>query len=280
MTELRQLLADAAQRLGTRVDAEALLLHALQRPRSWLFAHADEPVQAPLLARFAALVARRAAGEPVAYILGRRGFWTLDLEVTPATLIPRPETELLVELALAHLPMTAPARVLDLGTGSGAVALAVASERAQAQVTASDASVAALIVARRNARHHRLERVRFLAGDWFAPVAGERFDLIVSNPPYIARDDPHLTRGDLRHEPLAALASGADGLDAIRTIVSHAPAHLTAGGWLLFEHGWEQGAAARALLVNAGWHEVFTAQDAERRDRVTGGRAYPAGGDA
>src|SRR6185312_15239860 len=223
-------------------------------------------------ATFEALVARRAAGEPVAYLTGRRGFWTLELEVTPATLIPRPETELLVELALERLPRDMACRVADLGTGSGAIALAIASERPQAQVVATDASADALAVARRNAQRQGFGNVRFVQGDWLAPLAGERFALIVSNPPYIEAADPHLARGDLRYEPAAALASGADGLDDIRRIIADAPAHLEAGGWLLFEHGWNQGDAARALLREAGYAQVFTAQDLEARDRVSGGK--------
>ncbi|MEO7071976.1 MAG: peptide chain release factor N(5)-glutamine methyltransferase [Rhodanobacter sp.] len=275
MRDLRALLEDATRRLDARADAEALLLHVLDRPRSWLFAHADETAAMEVQTAFLALVERRAAGEPVAYLTGRRGFWSLDLQVTPATLIPRAETELLVELALARLPTATAGRVLDLGTGSGAVALALAQERPQAQVTASDASTAALAVARGNARRLGLERVRFVAGDWFAPLANELFDLIVANPPYIEAGDPHLQRGDLRYEPPAALASGTDGLDAIRAITRDARGHLQAGGWLLLEHGWRQGAAVAQLLRDAGYADVFTGQDMEHRDRVSGGRQAP-----
>ncbi|MFK2877373.1 peptide chain release factor N(5)-glutamine methyltransferase [Rhodanobacter hydrolyticus] len=272
MSDVREMLATAVERLGERADAEALLLHALGRPRSWLFAHADDVPDRDVQTAFDTLVARRAAGEPVAYLTGRRGFWTLELEVTPATLIPRPETELLVELALERLPRDAAARVADLGTGSGAIALAIASERPQVQVVATDASAAALVVARHNAQRLGIANVRFAQGDWLAPLAGERFELIVSNPPYIEAADRHLAEGDLRYEPAAALASGADGLDDIRRIVAGAPAHLEAGGWLLFEHGWDQGDAASALLRAAGYAQVFTAQDLEARDRVSGGR--------
>ncbi len=271
MADVRTLLAAATSRLGDRVDAEALLLHVLGQPRSWLFAHADDVLDTDVQTAFEALVARRMAGEPVAYLIGRRGFWTLELEVTPATLIPRPETELLVELALERLPRDAAASVADLGTGSGAIALAIASERPHVRVLATDASADALAVARHNAQRLGIGNVRFAQGDWLAPLAGERFALIVSNPPYIEAADPHLAQGDLRYEPAAALASGADGLDAIRRIVADAPAHLDAGGWLLFEHGWNQGDAARALLRAAGYAQVFTAQDLEARDRVSGG---------
>lgn len=268
--------ADACLRLARgRIDAgEAALLlaHVISRDRGWLYAHGDAEVPAGVVARFEALVARRAAGEPVAYLVGRRGFWRFDLAVTPDTLVPRPETELLVELALARIPAEAAARVADLGTGSGAIALAIALERPRATVVATDRSDAALEVARGNAAALGLGNVSFRAGDWLQPLAGERFDVIASNPPYIADGDAHLGQGDLRFEPRGALASGADGLDAIRAIVRDAPAHLHPGGWLLLEHGWEQGEATRALLRDAGFAEVETQRDLEGRDRVTLGR--------
>ncbi len=259
----------------TRVDpaeAELLLAHALGRSRGWLYAHADAAVAAGEAGRFEALLERRGRGEPVAYLIGRRGFWTLDLAVTADTLIPRPETERLVELALECLPLGGGARIADLGTGSGAIALALAGERPDATVAATDASVAALAVAGANARAAGLANVTFHAGDWFAALPGRRFDLVASNPPYVADGDPHLREGDLRFEPPAALSSGADGLDAIRAIATAAPAHLSPGGWLLLEHGWTQGAAVRALLQAAGFVEVSTHRDLEERDRVTLGR--------
>lgn len=255
-----------------RHEAEHLLLQVLGRDRAWLFAHGDDSLTEPQAASFEALLTRRAAGEPLAYLLGRRGFWTLDLQVSPATLIPRPETERLVELALERLPDDRALRVADLGTGSGAIALALASERPQAQVVATDVSEDALRVAQANARANRIANVVFRCGSWLAPLAEERFDLIASNPPYIAEGDPHLGRGDLRFEPPTALSSGADGLDAIREIVTTAPAHLLPGGWLLLEHGWDQGEAIRALLLAAGFVEVATWTDLEQRDRVTLGR--------
>jgi release factor glutamine methyltransferase len=255
-----------------RVDAEWLLAHALGEPRSWLFAHSADPVPAEHAQRFAALLARRVAGEPVAYLTGVQGFWTLELEVTPATLVPRPETERLVELALARIPFGVAARIADLGTGSGAIALAIAKERPRACVIATDASSAALAVARRNAARNGIGNLEFREGDWLAPLAGKRFDLIASNPPYIAEGDPHLDQGDLRFEPPSALSSGLDGFDAIRTIIGAAPMHLHHGGWLLVEHGWEQGAAVRALLADAGFTDIETARDLEDRDRVTLGR--------
>jgi release factor glutamine methyltransferase len=266
------LLRDARARLDP-VDAELLLAHALGRSRTWLFSHGDSIVDAAQAMRFEALVARRGAGEPVAYLTGRRGFWRFDLAVSPATLIPRPETEFLVELALERMPERTSLRVADLGTGSGAIALSLAFERPHAQVVATDASEAALAVARANADALGLRNVEFRGGDWCTPLDGEAFDLIASNPPYIASADPHLARGDLRFEPTSALASGADGLDAIRVIARDAPRHLHRGGWLLLEHGWEQGGAVRMLLEAAGFGEVATAQDLESRDRVTYGRA-------
>lgn len=271
MPRFDQLLRDASRQVDP-ADAAVLLAHAADRPRSWLHAHADDEADASVVARYADLLARRMAGEPVAYLTGSRGFWRLDLRVTPDTLVPRPETELLVELALDRLPVDRALRIADLGTGSGAIALALAHERPRAQVVATDASVAALEVARDNAGALRIGNLAFRHGDWLAPLAGERFDLIASNPPYVALGDPHLDEGDLRFEPPAALSSGVDGLDAIRAIARDAPAHLVAGGWLLLEHGWEQGAAVRELLRQAGFAEVLTGRDLERRDRVTLGR--------
>lgn len=256
------------------LEADLLLAHALGRSRAWLFAHADDGVAAPEAAALRALVAARAGGTPIAQLTGRRGFWTFELSVSPATLIPRPETELLVEAALARLPSAGEGAVADLGTGSGAIALALAQERPQRQVIATDASVPALELARVNSRSLGLQRVDFRPGDWCAALAGaEPLAMIVSNPPYLAEDDPHLAQGDLRFEPRSALASGADGLDAIRQIVAAAPAHLQPGGWLLLEHGMTQGAAVRALLRAAGFTEVETLQDLEARDRVSLGRA-------
>lgn len=255
-----------------RVDAEWLLAHALGRSRSWLFAHGGDPVSPDVADAFSGLLARRQAGEPVAYLTGVQGFWTLNLAVSPATLVPRPETELLVERALARIPVDSASHVADLGTGSGAIALAIAKERPHTAVIATDASVAALEVARGNAARNGIANVEFREGDWFTPLAGETFVLIASNPPYIAEGDPHLRRGDLRFEPPSALSSGADGLDAIRRIVRDAPSHLATGGWLLLEHGWDQGEAVRALLAGAGLVDIETAQDLEGRDRVSLGR--------
>ena len=271
MPRIDALLRAAAARVEPG-DAALLLAHALGRPRAWLYAHGDEAPDPAAMQRFEALLARREAGEPVAYLTGRRGFWRHELRVTPDTLVPRPETERLVELALERLAPGAPLRIADLGTGSGAIALALALERPRARVVATDASPAALAVARGNADALGAGNIEFRHGSWFEPLAGERFDLVASNPPYVADGDPHLAQGDLRFEPAAALASGADGLDDIRVIARDAPAHLVPGGWLLLEHGFDQGAAVRALLLAAGFAEVGTGRDLEGRDRVGFGR--------
>ena len=253
-------------------DAQWLMAHALRRPRSWLYAHGDALLGEDDAGRFMALLARRIAGEPVAYLTGERGFHGLELAVTPDTLIPRPETELLVELALQRIASDRVARIADLGTGSGAIALAIARERPQAQILASDRSAAALAIARANAQRLAIGNVEFREGDWWQPFANETFDLIASNPPYIEDDDAHLSQSDLRYEPRTALASGKDGLDAIRVIVRDAPRHLHPGGWLLLEHGWQQGDAVRELMAKAGFVDDATEQDLEHRDRVTSGR--------
>lgn len=274
MSRVRDCLVAAALRLGgdeARLEAEVLLLHVLGKPRAWLYAHADDELAPAPREAFDALVARRAAGEPVAYLTGSREFWSLDLRVTPATLIPRADTERLVELALGRLPRDRVVDVADLGTGSGAIALAIAKERPQARVVATDASAAALAVAAANAARNTISNVEFAGGSWLAAVPGRQFDLIASNPPYIADDDAHLGRGDLRFEPRSALAAGVDGLDDIRCIVQTAPARLHTHGWLLLEHGHEQGAAVRALLLEAGFSDVATWQDLAGLDRVSGG---------
>ena len=257
-----------------RADAEILLAHVMQRPRSYFVAWPEAQLSLDESVAFAALLARRAAGEPVAYVLGSRGFYGLDLKVSPAVLIPRPETELLVEAALERLPTT-PCRVADLGTGSGAIALALANElkieRLDAQVVAVDVSPDALAVARENARKLNLA-VDFRLGDWCGGLLNETFDMIVSNPPYIRADDEHLAQGDVRFEPALALASGADGLDAIRAIIACAPAHLKPGGWLLFEHGYDQAEAVAGLLRAAGLAAVESLFDLHGHARVTLGQ--------
>lgn len=250
-------------------DAEWLLAFVLGKSRSWLYAHGDDALAPEPVQRYTALLQRRIAGEPLAYLTGRKGFWRFELQVTPDTLVPRPETELLVELALAHLSREEPVLVADLGTGTGAIALAIAYERPKAQVIAVDESAAALAVAHANARALRLPNVEFRNGHWCEPLGDDVFDAIASNPPYIALGDVHLDA--LRYEPVAALASGHDGLDAIREIVRNAPARLKPGGTLLVEHGYDQGAMVRALFGDAGLQQIDTGVDAEGRERVTSG---------
>ena len=259
-----------------RLEAQMLLLHALGQPpqaRAWLLAHDDDALPADAATRLHALATRRLAGEPMAYLTGEKHFHGLRLQVDARVLDPRDDTETLVDWALALLPADAPRRVLDLGTGSGAIALAIAHARPQARVTAVDASADALTVARANAGQLGLA-VTLHHGDWLAPVAGERFDPIVSNPPYIAEGDAHLPA--LAHEPRSALVSGADGLDDLRRIVATAPAHLAPGGWLLLEHGWDQAAAVRALLTDAGFTQVQSRRDLAGIERCSGGCHCPS----
>ena len=254
-------------------EAKLLLAHVLSRDRAWIGAHADDAITAAQAKTFDALARRRRDGEPVAYLIGRREFYGLDLATTPDVLIPRPETELLVDLALARLPADHSARVLDLGTGSGAVALAIARSRPAARVVATDISDSAVALAAENAMRLAIDNVEFLVSDWFAALADERFDLIVGNPPYVAAGDPHLAEGDLRHEPPQALTSGGDGLYSIRAIVAAATAHLRPRGSLLLEHGHDQADAVAALFRDAGFVDVGAARDLAGILRVSYGRA-------
>jgi release factor glutamine methyltransferase len=256
------------------IEAQALAAHALGISRAALLAEPGRRIDAEAARRAERLFHRRRAGEPVAYVTGEREFHGLPLKVTPDVLIPRPETELLVDLALERLPNRA-GRVLDLGTGSGAVAVAIAHEAPDAEVVALDASAAALDVASENARRHGAV-IRFLLGNWFAGLAGERFDVIVSNPPYVGTGDAHLAEGDLRFEPEEALVGGVDGLDAIRAIVAGAKPHLVAGGWLLFEHGYDQAERCKSLLAMYGYAEIASWPDLAGILRVSGGRAAGA----
>lgn len=257
-----------------KLDTELLLAHVLGKPRSYLYTWPGKELGAVQLAAFETLFARRMAGEPVAHLLGRQGFWTLDLHVNSDTLIPRPETELLVETALELDAAGSDWRVLDLGTGTGAIALALASERPRWQVTGVDRIHGAVQLAQYNARACHLEGVRFLHSDWFTALAGERFNLIVSNPPYIAQEDPHLSQGDVQFEPASALVSGVDGLDDIRRILVDSGAHLHEQGWLLLEHGWQQAAAVRELMQHAGFRQVRSVRDLAGHERVTLGQWY------
>jgi release factor glutamine methyltransferase len=256
------------------LDAQVLLAHALGRDRAWLAAHATDALARDEVDRFFALAKRRREGEPVAYLTGRREFWGLMLSVTPAVLIPRPETETLVEAALGRLPAARSLRVLDLGTGSGAIALALAHERPRADIVATDASDAALAVAAGNAARLGVTNVRFLQSDWYAQLSGEAagFDAIVANPPYVATGDPHLAEGHLRFEPPSALLAGVDGLSALRTIVAGAPQRLAPSGWLVVEHGYDQAEAVRVLFETAGFEALAVLRDLAGIPRVTAGR--------
>lgn len=269
---VREWLATAQQQGLPRLDAQWLLGHHLKRSRSALLAHDDETLPAPLLPLLQAQLQRRLAGEPLAYVLGEQVFCGLHLTVTPAVLVPRPETELLVDWAAELLPQAPMPTLADLGTGSGAIVLALA-QRLRAlrglQLTATDASAAALAVARANGERLGLA-VEWLHGPWWQPLAGRRWGLIVSNPPYVAEGDPHLDA--LVHEPASALTAGPDGLADLRTLASQAPAHLLPGGWLLLEHGHDQGPAVQALLRAAGFQQVQTRDDLAGLARCTGGR--------
>ncbi len=279
---------------SARIEVQSLLQAVLQADRAWLLAHSEHLLDDEQYARYKALLERRLCGEPIAYLLGSREFFGLNFKVSPATLIPRPETELLVELALQRcgrvaalppgthrpppcggIPRLPSPRILDLGTGSGAIALSIAHVRPDVEVVAVDASEAALEVARENALRLNIGNVRLLRSDWFSVLRGEHFDLIVSNPPYVAANDAHLAQGDLRFEPRAALASGADGLDDIRRICAQAKAHLNPDGWLLFEHGHDQAERVRTLLLQAGFAGIFSARDLAGIERVSGGHNPP-----
>jgi release factor glutamine methyltransferase len=305
-----EVLAIAAKDIGfalkleiadAKLEAQLLLQHVLNENRAWLIAHQNDALQANSHAAYRALINRRVNGEPIAYILGVREFYGLKLKVTVDTLIPRADTETLVEAALAKIPQnenTSSAsfprrresmlnlnkkmdsrlrgndelRILDLGTGTGAIALAIAKHRSQAHLTALDASQAALGIAIENAETLNITNVKFVLSDWFSAIQNEKFDVIVSNPPYIEATDSHLKQGDLRFEPLAALASGADGLDDIRTIIQNAPQHLNPHGWLLLEHGYNQADKVALLLKQAGFVEISHAKDLAGINRVTIGR--------
>ena len=301
-----QLKAQGIDAETAKLEGQLLLQHALNVNRAWLIAHADENLPPSIHAAYRAMLERRLNGEPIAYILGYREFYGLNLKVTPDTLIPRADTETLLEAALAKIalsatpsPQPSPTRgegvnavqnlgdpspspqrgrgvgergdvtILDLGTGSGAIALAIAKHRPQAYVTALDASQAALNIAIENAGNLNIPNVKFILSDWFSALINEKFDLIVSNPPYIEADDAHLKQGDLRFEPISALASGADGLDAIRHIIKDAPQHLHPHGYLLLEHGYNQADKVAALLKQGGFSEISQAKDLAGINRVT-----------
>ncbi len=267
--------AEATQRLSTtsdsaRLDAEILLCRSINMPRSYLFAHPEDVLDELTIGRLDKLLQRRAEGEPIAYITGVKEFWSLGLLVSPATLVPRPETELLVELALREIPREANWQVLDLGTGCGAIAIAIASERLLCDVTATDISTDALAIARENVRQASLANVICIEGDWTEPVAGRRFNIIVSNPPYVGASDDALQA--LAYEPMTALASGEDGLDAIRILASDCGALLEAEGLLIIEHGVEQQDDVAAILAAQGWSDITCHNDLAGKPRVTAAR--------
>ena len=276
MPGVNQLLLDSEKRLvlalglnaaEARIEAQTLLRHALgDVSRAWLLTHENDALdfngqQANIHAGFEALLKRRLNGEPVAYILGKREFYGLDFTVTPDTLIPRLDTETLVEVALEKIPANQSCTVLDLGTGSGAIAIAIAKHRPQAKVTAVDQSLKALAVAQGNARRLGVANVQLVLSDWFSALGGQTFDVIVSNPPYIAKDDPHLNQGDLRFEPTSALVAGEDGLDCIRQIINRAKQYLNPQGWLMFEHGYDQAEKVAQLLKSANFDSVTSVAD-------------------
>ncbi len=261
----------ALEKREARIEARVLLAHGLEVDHAWLIAHdQDAPTPAQLHA-IEDLLARRASGEPVAYMLAEREFYGLSFKVTPDVLIPRPDTELLVETALEQMPENTPCRILDLGTGSGVIAITLALQRPLSTVLAVDASLAALAIAQENSRQLGTTNVVCICSNWYAMLDVKKFDIIVSNPPYIAASDPHLASGDLRFEPRQALASGADGLDDIRQIIAGAPSHLVEGGWLLLEHGCTQAAAVTALLQQHGFTAIRTLKDLAGLDRVSMG---------
>jgi len=267
LTCARQKLADSS---SAGIDSEVLLAHVLETARSFLYANPELELPRQRVTAFKRLVTRRAKGEPVAYLTGCCEFWSLPLEVNPAVLIPRPETELLVEMALQKIPSGAGWRIADLGTGSGAIALALGSECRRCEIHATDISRKSLKVAQVNADKLGIGNIHFHCGSWTEPLEGV-FNLIAGNPPYVDADDPHLEQGDLRHEPRVALTPGKDGLDAIREIARASRPLLVIDGWLMLEHGWEQGPACRQILQDGGFVNVATSRDLQGHERVTVG---------
>jgi release factor glutamine methyltransferase len=253
----------------SRLEAQLLLEHTLKVNHAWLIAHAENELDSRDQLQFHELIQRRMTGEPIAYIIGEREFYGLTLKVTPNTLIPRPDTETLVDTALSLIPKNAPKTILDLGTGTGAIALVIAKHRPLSQLTAVDASYEALKVAQENAQHLTIPNVHFLQSNWFEHLLNQTFDLVISNPPYIEESDPHLNQGDLRFEPLSALASGNDGLNDIRHIISHVKKHLNPHGWVLIEHGYNQSSRVADLMRLAEFNLIQHVNDLAGIERVT-----------
>ncbi|MDX1335090.1 MAG: peptide chain release factor N(5)-glutamine methyltransferase [Gammaproteobacteria bacterium] len=271
ITQAAGLLADCSE--NPRLDAELLLAHVMGKDRGYFYTWPDQELDPRLQRAFDELLKQRLNGTPIAYLIGTREFWSMDLSVTPDVLIPRADTEILVEQALEKIPSDTTVRILDLGTGSGAIALAIAYERPLADIYAIDQSQAALDVAKRNAEKHGLDNVHFACSNWYEALPEEAsFDLIVSNPPYIRDDDPHLVQGDLPHEPRSALASGKEGLDDIQKILSGIRQYLKTGGWLMVEHGYDQGAAVQQLFTESGLEQICCHQDLQGLDRICIGR--------
>lgn len=275
-----QLLDDATARIAAalglekreaRIEARTLAVHAWQVDTAWLIAHDTDPLTDAQIAAFQSLLLRRLEGEPIAYIVGEKEFYGRMFKVTPDVLIPRPETELLVEAALKCLAKSRPARILDIGTGSGCIAVSLALERPDCSVTAVDISARALIIAKENA-HCLRAQVRLLQSNLFGSLGDARFDLIISNPPYIPATDPHLRQGDVRFEPKLALSAGPEGLDTLKPLIQSAPDHLVSGGWLILEHGWDQADSCRSLLVKSGFMKVQCLLDLASHGRVTLGQ--------
>ena len=280
MPSIRDALSKATHRLSQSnnpdnspaLEAKLLLCHLLQREQSYLYAWPERPLEETQWSAYQQLVLRRINNEPIAYITGQQEFWSLTLKVTPATLIPRPETEQLVELTLHYLRNKKECHILDLGTGSGAIAAAIASERPNWQISATDYSEQALAIAKKNFKNLQLNNITTYLGSWYKALpTGCQFDIIISNPPYITSNDHHLQQGDLTSEPISALASGLDGLDDIRQIIKQTPQHLKQQGRLILEHGYKQGAAVRTLLAEEEFRQVKTHQDLSGLDRISGG---------
>jgi release factor glutamine methyltransferase len=280
MATIKQLITDGENALpdsdSARLDAELLLSVVIAKPRSWLYTWPDHIPALPEQHLYLELIRRRQAGEPVAYMTGRKEFWDLKLKINHDVLIPRPDTELLVETALAKLPEDESIRVADLGTGSGAIALALASGRDNWQLIATDQSARALDLAQENAKNLDIKNISFFQGSWLAPLSGQTFDAILSNPPYIEKNDPHLQRGDVRFEPVHALISEENGLADIHHIISNSPSFLTPSGWLMLEHGYQQGEQVRQLFAAFSYSEIETLRDLAGHERITIGRKKDA----
>ena len=274
---ISQAIADAKNQLhgftdSVQADVEILLCHVLECSRTWLHTWPEKELTHAQITHFKTLINKRREHQPVAYLTGKRGFWSFELDVNESTLIPRPETELLVEIALEKIPPDSTMQILDLGTGSGAIALAIAHELPHCHVTAIEQSSAALKIAIKNSLSLNLKNITFIQGNWFEPVQGKRFDLIVSNPPYIAEHDKHLIQGDVQHEPITALASGKDGLNDIRHLISQASNHLNQNGWLILEHGYDQHKVIQQLFTQPGYHQIQQVNDLNGHVRVSMGK--------